>query len=167
MNTATTMYLQNQNFIHSKAWEYQKKVPHVSIDEFISEANETFVNCTQKFNPDRGTSFITYLGASLDRNLNNFLVFFLIEWEELKEYMMVMSSKKMEDEVHFKLWKESLSQKAQEIIFIVFNTPITLISSPKFRITKRSLIHYLKSNNWRWSEINNCFREISHALEYL
>ncbi len=162
--TSTDMYIENRPTIQGKAREYWKKVPFIPLDEFESEANFTFVRCLNEFDSTRDCSFSTYLNQALKNNLSYLLLFFLVDWIELNEYMLMAREDPFLQD--FGDWKKSLSEKSQEMIKIIFNTSLELISSGKNKITKNSLKEYLrKSLNWKFTDIQHCYNEISLALE--
>lgn len=162
----TELYLQNERFIKQKAWQYHKIAPHVEVDELISEANLIFTKCINTFDPKRA-SFITHLGYNLDHALPQFLLFFSLDWIEIKDYLLSVESK-TEEAINFDFWKNSLSQKAQEIIRTIFQEPLdSIVPQLRYKITKNSLKNHLKEKGWMLCEIDYCFDEISSALKNL
>ncbi|MCK9281498.1 MAG: hypothetical protein M0P71_12810 [Melioribacteraceae bacterium] len=160
----TELYLANQKTIKGKIREYHNRVPHVPVEDLESEANETFVQCLNEYKPDRGASFTTYLNTCLKNNFENFLVYFVKDWDELQEYIFIENSR-IDMMINYPDWLKSLSQKSQKIIDIIFNTDTGFISSGKNKITKKSLTAYLRGLDWKFTDILNCFNEISLALE--
>lgn len=160
----TELYLVNQKTIKGKIREYHRRAPHVPVEDFESEANETFVRCLNEYNSDRGASFTTYLNTCLKNNFENFLVYFVMDWEEIQEYIFTENAR-IELMINYPDWLKTLSQKSQKIISIIFNTDTESISSDKNKITKKSLTAYLRGLDWKFTDILNCFNEISVALE--
>lgn len=160
----TELYTQNIKTIKGKAREYQRRAPHISLEEFESECNETFVRCMNSYDPKKSASFTTYLNRALRNSLELFLVYFVLDWEELQEYI---KEERKETDVDFPLWISNLSRKSQDVISVIFNTDPDKITN-KFRddkISKNTLTKYLRKLNWKYTDIYHCFDEIKLALE--
>lgn len=161
----TELYLQNQKTIKGKIREYHRRAPHVPVEDFESEANETFVRCLNEYDSSRGASFTTYLNTCLKNNFENFLIYFIMDWEEIQEYIFTENAR-IDMMVNYPDWLKSLSQKSQKIISIIFNTGLEKISNTSGnKITKKSLTAYLRNMNWKYADIFNCFNEIQIALQ--
>lgn len=161
--TPTEIYLNNKNLIHNKALKYHKYAPYIELGEFESCANESFCKCLNSYNPDKA-SFSTYLNTSLENTLSHFLIYFVMEWSELQDYI-IDSHNSPEITFDFPEWIKTLSEKSQQVISIIFNTSMDFIASQKNKITKKSLTDYLRNQmGWKFTDIQHCFNEISLSL---
>lgn len=160
-NTMKKTFLQQENFIRQKAFQYWNRNKNIPYDDFISECHLIFLSCFEKYNSKKG-KFKTYLGKALDNRLSAFA-----HYEQNKYNKQILQTNLIAIDrynIYFEDWKNKLSLEAQKIIEIILNEPLQHIQSGKGTITKESIKKFLRQNKWKFNVIFFCFNEISKAL---
>jgi len=69
MDEMTHFYQNHASLIHKEVWKACGRFPDISLDEILSEANEVFCRCYEKWTPKKRAKFSTYLTQALRNTL--------------------------------------------------------------------------------------------------
>lgn len=61
------------NLIWKSARQHYRKNPRFDVMDLVEEGRVVAINAAEKYNPDRGTKFITYLTTTLHRELDKYV----------------------------------------------------------------------------------------------
>jgi hypothetical protein len=63
------LYKKHSKLLHKAVWKACKKFPQIPRDYVLSDAHEIFCNCCEKWEPEKGVKFSTYLTQALKNSL--------------------------------------------------------------------------------------------------
>ena len=163
-------YEDYKNLIYQLAHRFSKTTG-IEFDELVSCANLEFVKCQETFDPIMA-SFSTYLTIRVKG------LFLEMAAKQLRQPYLCSDSlptrqdktESAERQLLFKETLQKLSNDAQIIIQLIFNTPTHLINiiledeSRRKQITVSLLANYLQKWGWKWHHILKAFKEIRKAL---
>jgi RNA polymerase sigma factor (sigma-70 family) len=188
------VYSDYEKMIKKVAWQFAKDAQHA--EELIAEGNLEYVKALIKFDSEK-SCFSTYLYNRLHNhfiNLNkkwhptvkkvNFLRNTAVNIKHTKNpgshemadaiandpYLFIQDPKQNpERSVRFKQAVENLSETAKEIVQLVFNTPddLYLVVKEELKLNKEMIRPYLRKRGWKFTSINDGFKEIATALTNL
>lgn len=163
MKNSNSLYIENQELIQIKAKKFTKFFPQIGYDEFLSQANYTFVKCLKKRLSKE--DFRTYLNVSLDKELIRLACKSPDFVEMTPSIQNKYSISRTSVCLPFEEWVETLSDKGKELVKIVFTAPLRSISDRDKRITIKCLAKYTrKRKGWtRWEFVDRV-REIKTKL---
>ena len=149
--------------------------PSVCFDDLLSTGNETFVIASQKFNPNNGNKFSTYLYSAVSNAMNDLATEAISKSQietEIPTGLSTNSGTSPEHMAIFKSWVDGLSSEAQFILDTVWNTPIEIVQwareeSYNPKTTLKLVSRYLRDLGWTWAIIREGFLEIREQLKNL
>ena len=148
--------MQDLNLIRKIAWSYTKTTG-MEFEELFSVAALGYTKALNSFDSSR-SCFSTWVWINMSRELNDFLL-----KESKKDNIPNKESINPEQEVSFKESIQSLSQEAQQICKMIFNSPAEYVShAPK--LSRGKIKDELREEGWSWSQIWKSFREIKSVL---
>ena len=171
-------YEDHQNTIKGLAWKWSS--PTVNFHDLVSEGNEVFVVAVSKFNHNNGTKFNTYLYKALNNAMCDFAVKGICYGEKKRpvikaedvEIKKISTHKSISPERYaiLKDWMENLSQEAQYILTLIWETPVEIVEMAREEThcpknSMKYLRRYLRDRDWSWLAIDHCFKEIKTALK--
>jgi RNA polymerase sigma factor (sigma-70 family) len=165
------LYQEHKHLIYSVVNKIQKSTG-IDRDELRSEANETFVKCAMRFDPNRGIKFSTYLVKCLQLNL--YRMARKKAWRESKETneLFDIAGRDTSEDIIFNVTLESLSRDARMCADLALHPPEEmreLIDRKDDtvwakKITKSHIKKYLYNQGWNPRQIDNAFSEINQLL---
>lgn len=143
------------NLIRKIAWSYVHTTG-LEFEELFSVAALGYTKALNSFNPNK-SCFSTWAWTNMSHELNDFLS------KEPKDDLINKESINPEQEYSFKESIQSLSQEAQQVCKMVFESPAEYIShAPK--LSRGKIKDELRSEGWSWSQIWRSFKEIKSTL---
>ena len=147
----------------------------IEFEELVAEGNLAFCIADQKFRPDNGNQFSTYLytvasNAMCDLAMGNWRKMQFESPSEEIDVLPLPDFQTPETQTRLKQWTESLSKESQFLIKLVWETPGEIVQWAQEetyhpRNTQDRLARYLRGLNWKWADIQFCFQEIKEALK--
>lgn len=168
MNSSTTQntiepesaYLEVQDFLRKLAWKFVARY-NVPFEEAMREANWGFVQAVQKYDPNRGAKFITFVGFTANNRLMDWIMYRakqpeMVNIEEAVPFLFLEETELFrtsdcvsEIPAHAPAQRsesldmiEDLSTDAREIISLLIESPGELLGSAP--ATARQLLHKVK-----------------------
>ncbi len=148
--------MQDLNLIRKIAWSYARTTG-LEFEELFSVAAIGYTEALNSFDPSK-SCFSTWAWINMSHQLNDFL---------LKQPTDDLIDKKEpsspEQEFSFKESIQSLSQEAQQVCKMIFESPAEYIShAPK--LSRGKIKDELREKGWSWSQIWRSFKEIKSIL---
>lgn len=146
------------NLIRRIAWSYTNTTG-LDIDDLFSVAAIGYVEALNTYNPEK-SNFSTWAWIKMSNELNNFL---LKESKQDQDNAVSKEPINPEQEFSFKETIQSLSQEAQQVCKMIFDSPAEYIShTPK--LSRGKIKDELRKKGWSWNSIWRSFKEIKSVL---
>jgi RNA polymerase sigma-32 factor len=121
----------NLRYVVQLAWMYRNY--QTDLDELIAEGNLGIIRALEKFDPDKGNRFVTYLVAWVRTYIVNYI---------LRNWSLVYGSKALRPEAFFRLRREYArnlglvgdDEKAKELLSESFHLPVEKITAMLIRM---------------------------------
>ena len=144
----------------------------VPFDDLVAEGNLIFCEACKDYQNERA-AFSTYLWKRLDKGLYNYTKSInkhvgIVEMS-VDENPTTVPCKKFESFTDFLLLKESLSDKAFQIVSAVTDNPHMIFDLDNFGKPKKArgsiFRHLRKKEGWSWAVIWKAFDEVKESVE--
>lgn len=150
--------MQDLNLIRKIAWSYARTTTGIEFDELFSIAAIGYSKALNTHDPEQ-SCFSTWTWINMTRQLNDFIS----SQKPDPEYNGI-NSVTPEQEVSFKENIQSLSQEAQQVCKMIFDSPAEYIShAPK--LSRGKIKNELREKGWSWSQIWGTFKEIKSLIK--
>lgn len=171
-------YEENRIMIKKIANTFSRK-SGIEKEDLESVANLVFCECAKKFNPGKG-EFSKYLSTALYFELNRYVqntkkyeenfvfedIYDILEPEKEQNTNSYLSKNIDKLSINENIILKDvnvnvMSEDAKEVFTLILSPEVKIGEN---KITKKNLREYLKSSGWNWSRIENCFKELTLAL---
>ena len=158
----TPKYEKYVNLIRKEAWKRAQKHPGLKFDELVSQGNLAYWLAVKTWDPTRA-SFSTHLWWRIKDEMNADPIG-LAQCEEEQ-----VDDIDLHRAVAFKLALAKLSEEAQEVCSLIFNSSAELcdFTASSIRVVRINIKRYLSSMKWPWKKINQAMTEIKEMLKNL
>lgn len=154
--------------VFKAAWTFHWKTGF-DWEDLCAQANLIYCDALDTWDPNGKAHFKTWLYRRLNQYLLNYVTIPYKREPIINPEVTMPSKEDIESKVDLACRIDKMSDKAQKVIWTIFNTPLDLIEETKIYsnrvVNKQRLISYFrKHHKWSVETCERTFKEISTSL---
>jgi len=159
------MYEDYESMIKERAWHWSQKT-WLNFDDLVTAGAEVYLKCEEKYNPEKGTKFSTYLRSSLDHRFSD-IVDREARYTELSAE--ILRGLQSFDRKSFEEFIEDLDKDAQWLAVQIVRGEAPVVSLPSGDISRKKtrgeIRRWLRSQyNWGLPRVYQTFHKLEKKV---